>query len=149
MTATRITWGALVIVLLAVILFQWGKVEPEVEDTALMMSSREILSSANEFKNYWVVNGQPKSMKKDGIEVTFSKLGWPLALDQNELNCDQWLKLLLPKKEKIYADAIILNNDLTKKEQYHCDYGMSNGKMISVTVINGVFKVSVDFLNKE
>ncbi|MDD9175572.1 type IV pilus, mannose-sensitive hemagglutinin protein MshF [Aliivibrio sp. S2TY2] len=148
MRVTRITWGALFIILLAVILVQWDKMEPEVEDTALMMASREILSSANEFKNYWVVNGQPASMNKDNIEVIFSKSGWPLVLNDNKLDCEQWLHLLLPRKEKIYADTIKVHDNATKKEQYQCSYGASNGKMISVMLINGVFKVSVGFLDE-
>ena len=149
MTATRITWGALSIILLAVILFQWNKMEPEVEDTALMMTSREILSSANEFKNYWVVDGQPTHLTKDGIEVTFSRLGWPVVFDDNgELDCQQWLHLLLPKKDKIYTDSIKINNNSTNKTQYRCEYGISNGKMISVMLNNGAFKVSIGFLNE-
>lgn len=107
MSATRILWGALVIILLAVIFINWEKIEPEVEDTAIIMTSREILSSANEFKNYWVVNGQPKTMVKDDIEVSFSSLGWPIVLKENdEIDCLQWLHLLLPNKDKIYADSI-------------------------------------------
>ena len=106
MSATRIIWGALVIILLAVVLYQWEIIEPEVEDTALTMTSREILSSANEFKNYWVVNGQPHSMIKDGIDVKFSSLGWPVVLSDNDVDCQAWLALLLPNKDKVYADRI-------------------------------------------
>lgn len=149
MRATRITWGALFIILLAVMFVQWEKMEPEVEDTALMMTSREILSSANEFKNYWIVNGQPSTMVQDGIAVTFSPLGWPIALDESDVDCQQWLHLLLPKKDKIYADNIGIKNNSTKQGQYRCEYRISNGKVISIMLTNGAFKVNVGFLNKK
>ncbi|MGF1899680.1 type IV pilus, mannose-sensitive hemagglutinin protein MshF [Aliivibrio sifiae] len=148
MSTTRFIWGGLVIVFLAVILYQWDRIEPEVEDTALLMSSREILSSANEFKNYWVVNGQPNVIVKDGIEVTFTKLGWPLTLDDKELNCQKWLHLLLPEKQKIYTEAIHVTKKKAKVVQYGCEYGISNGKIVSVMLVNGVFKVDVGFLNE-
>ncbi|MGR6860564.1 type IV pilus, mannose-sensitive hemagglutinin protein MshF [Aliivibrio salmonicida] len=149
MKAIRISWMALFVILLAVILFQWDKMEPEVEDTALMMTSREILSSANEFKNYWVVDGQPTHLTQDGIEVTFSRLGWPVVFDDNgDLDCQQWLHLLLPKKDKIYVDNIKTNNVSTNQAQYRCEYGVSNGKIISVMLNNGAFKVSIGSLNE-
>jgi MSHA biogenesis protein MshF len=147
MSATRIIWGALVIILLAVVLYQWEIIEPEVEDTALTMTSREILSSANEFKNYWVVNGQPHSMIKDGIDVKFSSLGWPVVLSDNDVDCQAWLALLLPNKDKVYADRIEIDKNTSKKEQYRCDYRIPNGKVFSVMLSNGVFKVNVGFLN--
>ena len=149
MRATRITWGALFIILLAVMFVQWEKMEPEVEDTALMMTSREILSSANEFKNYWIVNGQPSTMVQNGIAVTFSPLGWPIVLDESDVDCQQWLHLLLPKKDKIYADNIGIKNNSTKQGQYRCEYRISNGKVISIMLTNGAFKVNVGFLNKK
>ncbi len=148
MTAIRMTWATLFLVLFAVILVQWDKMEPKVEDTALMMISRDILSSANEFKNYWVVNGQPASMDKDNIEVTFSRSGWPLVLKNNHLDCEQWLHLLLPRKEQIDVVTINAYENLTKKEQYQCSYGVSNSKLISVMLINGIFKVKVGFLDE-
>ncbi|MUK30627.1 type IV pilus, mannose-sensitive hemagglutinin protein MshF [Aliivibrio fischeri] len=151
MSATRILWGALVIILLAVIFINWEKIEPEVEDTAIIMTSREILSSANEFKNYWVVNGQPKTMVKDDIEVSFSSLGWPIVLKENdEIDCLQWLHLLLPNKDKIYADSIeIKKPELAKKEQYRCDYSTANGKVVSVMLVKDALKVSVGFIEKK
>lgn len=149
MKAIRISWVALFVILLAVILFQWGKMEPEVEDTALMMTSREILSSANEFKNYWVVDGQPTHLMKDGIEVTFSRLGWPVVFDDNgDLDCQQWLHLLLPKKDKIYTDSININDASKNQALYRCEYRAPNGKIISIMLNNGAFKVSIGFLNE-
>ncbi|OCH13213.1 MULTISPECIES: type IV pilus, mannose-sensitive hemagglutinin protein MshF [unclassified Aliivibrio] len=147
MSATRFIWGGLVLIFVAIILYQWQQMEPEVEDAALLMSSREILSSANEFKNYWVVNGQPKSIVKDNVDITFTPLGWPITLKDNELDCQKWLYILLPEKQKIYTDFIHVSKKKADMLRFGCKYSMSNGKVISVMLVNGVFKVNVGFLN--
>lgn len=143
MPATRMIWGGIVIVLLAVFLFQWDQLEPKVEDTSLVIASREILSSANEFKNYWVVNGQPSSMNKEGVEIIFTSLGWPIVINDQEIDCQKWIAILLPDKETIYTDSIRSHKNLTEIESYHCDYSISNGKVMSVMLNNGIFKVRV------
>lgn len=144
-SSSRIMWGTIFVILLATIMWQWNKMEPEVENTALIMTSRDILSSANEYRNYWVVSGEPASIQKEGINVQFSALGWPIVFNDGKLDCRAWLTLLLPEKKTIYTDSITITHEIKESNYNRCNYGIADGKMISVMLINDIFKVNVIF----
>lgn len=145
MFIARILWGGLLITLMTTVVIHWEGIEPEVEHTALMLTSREILSSANELKNYWLMNGQPKKLVKEGISVVFTPLGWPVVLNpKNQIDCRQWLHLLLPNRDKIYLDRIEHVQIKEKKEADQCNYRIANDKMVSIELNKGVLKVSVE-----
>ncbi|MCF7353826.1 hypothetical protein [Vibrio sp. CK2-1] len=136
-------WCSVVFCIMAAWLYVWEiKTEPEAERTAFTVAQRQILSSANTYRQDWMLDKQPESEVIDNFLVNFTSSGWPITLKNGEVNCNKWLPLLWPDS-KVFGQSYTVNRVNAGKNHAHCEYVFPHGQTIHVQLLNGALHVDV------
>lgn len=134
-------WCAVVFCIMSSGLYVWEKkTEPEAENTAFIVAQKQMLSSANTYRQHWMLNQQPQSMDIDGVLVDFSKNGWPVTLSNNVIDCQKWLSLLWP-------DNVIFGQGYHavrgESLAFQCEYQFEHGHSVTLKLVNDAMTIDV------
>lgn len=144
--ANRITprfalWLLLVLVLLITQLQLLQNVEPEAEGAAFAVASRRMLERANQYKEYWLLNGYPQLTELDGRPVVFSDSGWALPVNRGQAGCAEWFALLYPQQlifNQHYQRVLAVDLSIG----YQCRYFFGQDRYIELQLDQSRFSVS-------
>lgn len=136
-------WCSVVFCIMAAWLYVWKiKTEPEAERTAFIVAQRQILSSANTYRQDWMLDKQPESEVIDDFLVDFTSSGWPITLTNGEVNCDKWLLLLWPDS-KVFGQEYSVYKVEGAKNIAYCEYQFPQGQKIQLQLLHGTLHVDV------
>ncbi|MCG3730096.1 type II secretion system protein [Vibrio cincinnatiensis] len=135
--ARLMVWLVVIGILLVYLLRAWPPIQKELERTALELANREIVERANDYKQQWLLQGQPQRLLWQGQEVTFSDFGWVLPNPVDGKRCPQVLNWL-------YPEQTILNQPLGIEEQkipegYRCQLNYSEEQSVIIILQNNRF----------
>ncbi len=137
------SWAFVILVLVSTWLYFWKiKTEPEAERTAFTIAQRQILGSANTYRQDWMLNKQPQILKVGDQQVHFTSLGWPITLRNNRISCDRWLPLLWPDLN-VFGQGYNVNIINEEPEMAHCEYVFTHGQRVILQLVNGAMQVKV------
>lgn len=140
-------WCSVVFCLMAAWLYVWKiKTEPEAERTAFIVAQRQILSSANTYRQDWMLDKQPENKVIDNFLVNFTSGGWPITLTDGKVNCEKWLPLLWPDS-KVFGQNYSVHKVEAMRESAHCEYRFTHGQQIHVQLNHGALQVNVKEAN--
>jgi MSHA biogenesis protein MshF len=135
--ARLMVWLVVIGILLVSLLRAWPPIQKELERTALVLANREIIERANDYKQQWLLQGQPQQLLWQGEEVTFSDFGWVLPNSVDGQRCPQVLNWL-------YPEQMLLGQTLRVEEQkvpegYHCQLSYNQDLSLIIMLQNNKF----------
>lgn len=134
-------WLAASFLVVAVLMVQWRQVNEKAEQTQLKVLVQTFYKSASSLRQQWELNDKPIQIESDGIQHTFTKLGWPIILQDNQVDCDKSWGLLSSRSNSVtYADIVI--KKVTRSGQYNsCYYQISDGKWLELSYKNEIILI--------
>lgn len=136
-------WAFVIMALVSTWLYVWKiKTEPEAERTAFTVAQRQILGSANTYRQDWMLNKQPQVLQVGEQQVHFTSMGWPITLRNNRMSCDKWLPLLWPDL-KVFGQEYNVTTIDDEPGRAHCEYMFTHGQRVVIQLVNGAMQVKV------
>ncbi|MCG7498529.1 hypothetical protein MHO82_16800 [Vibrio sp. Of7-15] len=147
-------WICLILALIAILLWQWRRLEPEVESTALIVAAKQMTDSANKLKQYWLVNGQPEFLMIEQQRVDFTANGWPLVLKTvkpaaKQVDCYALASVLMAGKKSIFIDDLNVFMANSSTTNYRCIYSFDVGKSLDLSIKSGTMSIRASVGNRE
>lgn len=147
-------WVCLIIALIAILLWQWRRLEPEVESTALIVAAKQMTDSANKLKQYWLVNGQPTFLMIDQQRVDFTENGWPLVFQaekpaSKQVDCYTLASVLIAGKKSIFIDELNVFMASSSVTNYRCIYSFDMGKSLDLSIKSGTMSIRANVGHSE
>ncbi|MCW8330423.1 hypothetical protein MD588_16575 [Photobacterium sp. SDRW27] len=121
---------------------QWHQVNEKAEQTQLRVLVQTFYKSASSLRQLWELSDKPLHSEKEGIQYTFTKLGWPIIKLDNHIDCEKTWQLLSSRANSIaYADIVI--EKVTRSGQYNsCHYQITDGKWLELFYENETIRVN-------
>lgn len=141
-----VIWLLAIIIIVMSFLIVWKPVEEEAENTALFLASKRMLDRANYYKQEWLLKGQLEKLTINHHDLTFSKSGWALPIQDEKLDCAYWLDLLYPE-QKLLGMNNSESNIYKEQSIYRCQYRYASNMSIILQLKNERFSVNVEFLS--
>lgn len=147
-------WVCLIIGLIAILLWQWRRLELEIETTALIVAAKQMTDSANKMKQYWLVNGQPKSLMINRQRVDFTQSGWPVVFQNvnsasKQVDCYTLASVLMAGKKGIFIDELHVFMASSTVADYRCIYSFNAGKNLDLSIKNGTMSIRANVGHSE
>ncbi|OEF28471.1 hypothetical protein [Vibrio rumoiensis] len=138
-------WCTVVFIIMASWLYVWKeKTEPASERAAFVVAKRQILNSANTYRQNWLLNKQPSMMGVDGVDIQFTKQGWPVMLKNDRIDCAKWLSLLWPD-ENVFGKKYSVIDMRDDSKLTSCEYIFTGGVVLDLHLINMAFGAEVNY----
>jgi len=138
-----VIWLTLIFVLLGVLLYHWQQVDKEAENTAFSVVVGQMTERANNYRQQWLVNKQPSSMKVAEQLVHFDANGWVMPIHNNLVDCDWWLRTLYPNVGRGYVDvpsSRLISNGVS----YECRYQFESKKNLVLSLSDKNLSIGVE-----
>lgn len=137
-------YGAVALLLVAVLLVEWHKVYREAEKVQLKTMANTIIHSASALRQQWELEGHPKLSETDGIHYGHTQRGWPIIRIRQEIDCPLTWQLL-SSRENVPEYLRVVEKKISNTEPYNsCFYEVSPGKWLEIfyeneTIYSNVF----------
>ncbi|QIA64308.1 MSHA biogenesis protein MshF [Vibrio astriarenae] len=140
-------WGCVVLLLIAVFLQHWRKMERPIVDTAFIIAGKVILEQANIYHQEWLLLKQPTSLFLDGRDLYINNKGWVVPINSlGEMDCYYWWSALYPANQILKSDFESVESEVNGND-YHCSY-YGNNQSLSISLVNNRFSVDVTLVAK-
>jgi len=138
-------WFVLILTLVFVLQNEWRKVNAKAEDVALKLIINSLYESASSLRQSWELNNRPDHMEIDGVDLHFTKLGWPLIEQNNNLDCYQLWRTLTPVNISAPYVSLLYTKEARTVTSESCIYQISTGKWLELFYENETIKFN-DFV---
>ncbi|CAM3018325.1 hypothetical protein [Vibrio rarus] len=136
-------WGAVVLILIAVLLFSLQRIAIQAESTSVSLIAQTALERANYLRQYWELQDKPLYAEVNGAEVAFNGRGWVKPQLNGVQSCDAWQKILLVKPRRNFAPVSVALSQ--KSDRYSCSYTFKNEDVIVVNMMGGNLSVQKQY----
>ncbi len=123
---------AVIFIIISSLFVQWQKINEKAVQAQQQVLINTLTKSASSLRQKWELNNKPERMTVNGINVSYTRYGWPIVLDNNHVNCEKTWELLSPKMNPVsYAD---LHEKKEMRSAYYnsCYFRISDGNWLAL-----------------
>lgn len=143
-----VMWMSIVASIVAVFARVWQPVELEAYKAGTELAARRMLEVANQYKQEWLLQGQPAQIVVEGQAVPLTRYGWvPLVDEQEQFACQRWLALHYPDG-KILDSSLQAVREQSINQAYQCEFDYGFKQIIVVYQKDKIQKISADILSE-
>lgn len=135
-------WLAAVLVVIAVLISEWQQVNEKAEQARLKVLVQTFHKSASSFRQLWELNGKPVQLEKEGIQLTFTKLGWPIVLTEEQVDCEKTWNLLSSRTNSVAYAGFYTKREVGSTRYNFCYYQLTDGKWLELFYENETIRIN-------
>lgn len=127
--------------IITALVIQWHQVNEKAEQTQLRMLVQTLTKSAATLRQEWELNNKPEQSIKDGVGYSFTRFGWPIIVENSQINCKKIWGLLSSRVNTAPYIDLVNESDFKSMDYDLCFYQISDGKWLALFYENETIRI--------
>ncbi|WP_428465922.1 hypothetical protein [Photobacterium minamisatsumaniensis] len=130
-----------IFMIISALLTQWQKVNEKAEQTQLSVLTQTLVKSAASLRQEWELSDKPERVTVNGANVSFTQKGWPIVLNEQQINCQKTWELLSSRFNPVSYLDLVEKKEMRSTYYNSCYFKVSSGNWLALFYENETIQI--------